>query len=46
MKFGYAVELDTTNMYVKFQSILQVLLKVMVQLVSYWFKWAVTYRVY
>ena len=34
MKFGYVVELDTTNMYVKFQSVLQVLLKVMVQLIS------------
>ena len=34
MKFGYVVELNTTNMYVKFQSILWVLLKVMVQLVS------------
>ena len=31
MKFGYVVELATTNMYVKCQS---VLLKVMVQLVS------------
>ena len=30
MKFGYVVEFDTTNMYVKFQSILQVLLKVTV----------------
>ena len=34
MKFGYVVELDTTNMYVKFQSILWVLLKVTVQLIS------------
>ena len=34
MKFGYVVELDTTNMYVTFQSILQVLLEVTVQLIS------------
>ena len=27
MKFRYVVEFNTTNMYVKFQSILQVLLK-------------------
>ena len=27
MKFGFVVELGTTNMYVKFQSILPVLLK-------------------
>ena len=32
MKFGYVVELNTTNMYVKFQSKLHVLLKVTVQL--------------
>ena len=34
MKFGYVVELNTTNMSVKFQSVLQVSLKDMVQLVS------------
>ena len=35
IKFGYVVELNTTNMCVEFQSILQVLLEVMVQLISY-----------
>ena len=38
MKFGYVVELDTTNMYVKFQNKPQISLKDTVQLISYWTK--------
>ena len=34
MKFGYVIEVIITNMYVKFQSKLQVLLEVKVQLIS------------
>ena len=38
MNFGYVITVDRTIMHTNFQMKLQVLLKVTVQLVYYWFK--------
>ena len=36
--FGYVITVNVTTMYINFQTKLQVLLKVMIQLIYYWSK--------
>ena len=46
MNFGYVITVNMTIMHTNFKTKLQILLKVMVQLVYYWSKQAETCRMY